>query len=81
MKRNRGITLITLVVTIIIMLILVGVALTFALGDNDIINKSKSAKIHSDVAQEKELLVQSAATAKGKSEYGDVVPALMILPL
>ena len=72
MKRNRGMTLITLVVTIIIMLILVGVALTFALGDNDIINKSKSAKIHSDVAQEKELLVQSAATAKGKSEYGNV---------
>ena len=72
MKRNRGITLITLVVTIIIMLILVGVALTFALGDNNIINKSKSAKIHSDVAQEKELLVQSAATAKGKSEYGNV---------
>ena len=43
MKGQKGITLVALVITIIVMLILVGVTVTIALGDNGIINKAKTA--------------------------------------
>lgn len=42
--NNKGITLITLVITIIIMLILAGVVITLALGNNGLIGKAKEAK-------------------------------------
>lgn len=42
--KNRGITLISLVITIIIMLILAGVVITLALGNNGLIGKAKEAK-------------------------------------
>lgn len=43
-KSNKGITLISLVITIIIMLILAGVVITLALGNNGLIGKAKEAK-------------------------------------
>lgn len=43
MERNKGITLIALVITIIILLILAGIALTLVIGDNGILNKTKIA--------------------------------------
>ena len=42
-KRNRGITLIALIITIIIMLILVGVVLTLSIGENGLFNTAKYA--------------------------------------
>ena len=55
-ELNKGITLIALIITIIIMLILAGVTLSMVLGDNGLINKSKQAvKVH-DVATIKEAL-------------------------
>lgn len=42
-KREHGITLVALVVTIIILLILAGVALTIALKDNGLFDYSKQA--------------------------------------
>lgn len=42
-KRNSGITLIALVITIIIMLILAGIVITLAIGNNEIINKAQIA--------------------------------------
>ena len=54
MKKDKGITLIALVVTIVIILILAGVTLNLALGDGGLISISKeSAKQYKD-AQEKE---------------------------
>jgi len=43
MKRegNKGITLIALVITIIVLLILAGVSIATLMGDNRVINKSK----------------------------------------
>lgn len=43
-KTNRGITLIALVITIIVLLILAGVAIATLTGDNRIINKSWKCK-------------------------------------
>ena len=44
-KKEKGITLVALVVTIIILLILAGVALTIALGDNGLFHYSRNAAI------------------------------------
>lgn len=46
--NERGITLITLVITIIIMLILAGIVITLALGNNGLIGKAKEAKEETD---------------------------------
>ena len=43
-KETKGITLIALVVTIVILLILAGVSLNLVLGNNGIINKAKEAR-------------------------------------
>jgi len=40
-KGNKGITLIALVITIIVLLILAGVSIAILMGDNRVINKSK----------------------------------------
>lgn len=52
MKKERGITLVALVVTIIVLIILAGVSIRLVLGDNGIITKAKLAKENSDKAQE-----------------------------
>jgi Tfp pilus assembly protein PilE len=48
MKKNnksaRGITLIALVVTIVVLLILAGITIMYTMGDNGIFNKAKTAK-------------------------------------
>lgn len=44
MKKENGITLIVLIITIILMLILVGIVLQLALGENGLISISKQAK-------------------------------------
>ena len=44
MKKEKGITLVTLVITIIILIILAGVSITTLVGDNGIITKAKQAR-------------------------------------
>ena len=44
LKNKKGITLVALVVTIVVLLILAGVSINLVLGDNGIINKAKEAK-------------------------------------
>jgi len=43
MKRNNAITLIALVITIVVLIILAGVAISLSLGENGIFNKAKFA--------------------------------------
>ena len=47
-KNARGITLIALVITIIVLLILAGVTINALSGENGIITKSKEAKIKTE---------------------------------
>ena len=47
LKEKRGITLVALVVTIVVLLILAGVSLNLVLGNNGIITKSQDAKVMS----------------------------------
>lgn len=44
MKINKGITLIALVITIVVLIILAGVAINLSLGENGIFNKAEQAK-------------------------------------
>ena len=58
MRKQRGITLIALVVTIIILIILSGVSINLVLGENGIITIAKRAKENTELAkveEEKEL--------------------------
>lgn len=44
LKGQKGITLVALVVTIIVLIILAGISISLILGDNGIITKAKEAK-------------------------------------
>lgn len=61
-KKEKGITLVALVVTIIILLILAGVAITMALGDNGLFQKSKEATNTWKGAEKNEVQVLNEAT-------------------
>ena len=55
MQRNtKGITLIALVVTVIVLIILAGVSISLVLGENGIINKAKKAKENTELAKTEE---------------------------
>lgn len=51
MKRNHGITLVALVITIIILIILAGVSINIVLGEDGIIAKAKQARKIQDIAR------------------------------
>ena len=53
-NKSRGITLIALVVTIIILLILAGISISMLTGQNGILNRAVEAKEKTQVANEKE---------------------------
>jgi hypothetical protein len=56
MKGTRGITLVALVITIVVLLILAGVAINFALADNGIIKKtSQATEAHKKAQLEEQL--------------------------
>lgn len=62
-RNNKGITLIALIVTIIVLLILAGVSIVMLLGDNGILNQASRAKEETKkvtAREEIELLVQEA---------------------
>ena len=54
MKINKGITLIALVITIVILLILAGISINLTLGDNGIITRTIRARDEKTIAEEKD---------------------------
>lgn len=56
MKKDRGITLIALVITIIVLIILAGVSINLVLGENGILVKAKQGKEEYAQASAKEKL-------------------------
>ena len=61
-KENEGITLISLVITIIVLLILAGITIATLTGDNGILTKTNEAKEQTEIGKEKEI-VKLATTA------------------
>ena len=63
-KKNKGITLMALVVTIIVLLILAGVAINLTIGDNGIITRAQNAKIVTAVTSFNEYMQMWYASKK-----------------
>lgn len=72
MKSKKGITLISLVVTIIILLILAGISIGMLSGDNSIIGQAGNAKTQTNIAEEKEILQIASLAAISKEKFGDL---------
>ena len=74
-KERRGVTLIALVITIIVLLILAGVTIAMLTGDNGIISKAMQAKNKTEEARKTEEagLKEIEDYINGKSEEAGVV--------
>ncbi len=72
MKRNEGITLIALVVTIVVLMILAGVSITMLMGDSGIIDQAKEAKRQTEYSGEEDLIQMAIVSAKSKGNYGEM---------
>lgn len=67
-NKNKGITLIALVITIIVLLILAGVTIATLTGDNGLLQKATIAKQENEKAREDELIRLAVLAAKTKAE-------------
>ena len=56
MKSNKGITLVALVITIIVLLILAGVSISLVVGDNGVLTQAKTSSDKTKISQFKEAL-------------------------
>lgn len=74
LKNNKGITLIALVVTIIVLLILAGVSIAMLTGNNGILAQSKTAKTDTEKAEavERINLALNAALAAAMENSANV---------
>ena len=81
-KNVKGITLIALVITIIVLLILAGVSIAMLTGENGILSQAQNAKDKTEIASEKEAVSLAYTTAyaknngEGKVTYGQMQDAL-----
>lgn len=81
MENKRGITLVSLVVTIIVLIILAGVSINLFLGDKGIITIAKKAKENTEFAKiqeetqlnelHKQLMAEGGASNEEKTENGE----------
>ena len=74
MKENKGITLVALVITIIVLLILAGVSISLVVGDNGVLNQAQSAKKETkraDVDTAMDLSLSSLSTNFMADEWKD----------
>ena len=72
MREKSGITLITLVVTIIILLILAGITIATITSDNGIIKNANKAKEQTEITEEKEIIEKATVQAMGNNKYGNI---------
>jgi len=70
MKRQSGITLVALVVTIVVLLILAGITIMYTMGDNSIFKKAQEAKNKTEEAIKNEQTYLENLANKLEEEYG-----------
>ena len=70
-KTEKGITLVVLVVTIVVLLILAGVSINLVLGNNGIIAKAKDAETKSAEASQNDLKGMNALTEEMNNALGE----------
>ena len=77
MKNNKGVTLVALVVTIIVLIILAGISINLVLGNNGIITIAKKTKENTELARVEEetqlnelyTQLESSGTGSGGTNY------------
>ena len=69
--KERGITLIALVVTIVVLLILAGISISMLTGENGVITQARKSKEETIIGDEKEgiSLAYSSCKADNMMEY------------
>lgn len=67
-KKENGITIIALIVTIVVLLILAGVSISLIIKRNGIISKAEVAKQETEIADEKEKINLSALAAQANNK-------------
>ena len=85
-RREQGITLVALVVTIVVLLILAGITIVYVFGDNGIFGQASQAKIQTEIAKVEEraqtiysekLLETASNTLNIKVETSQVIEQLI----
>ena len=79
MKREKGITLIALVVTIVVLLILAAVSISMLTGENGIINQAKKSKDATEQARVQELvdLAVGSLVARYQGDTSQITPQMV----
>ena len=72
LKEEKGITLIALVITIIVLLILAGVTIASLSGQNGILGKASKAKEQTEIGNEKDQIQIGAMAALANDLGGEV---------
>ena len=72
MKNNKGVTLIALIITIIVLLILAGIGITMVAGPNGILSRAQEAKTTTAEKAAKEKVDLSVSGAIARSNYGEL---------
>lgn len=70
LKENKGVTLVALVITIIVLLILAGVTLSMVMGDSGIFSKANKASTETTISSAKEA-VRLATLEAVTDQYTD----------
>lgn len=80
MKKERGITLIALVVTIVVLLILAGVSISMLTGENGIINQAKNSKDATEQARVQEIvdLAVGSLVSKYQGNTSQITPQMVV---
>ena len=68
MRSHKGITLIALVVTIVVLLILAGTSIAMLRGDNGIVTQAQKAKEQTTIAKEKESISLAKGAIRSRGE-------------
>ena len=68
-KKDKGITLIALVISLIVLLILASVTIAALSGNNGILTKAKEAKEKTEIVEEKEVVELATISAQMGEEY------------
>lgn len=71
-KKEKGITLIALTVTIIVLIILASITIAALTGDNSVIDQTEAAKEGAEISEEMKLIDISVIDAMEKDKFGEL---------
>ena len=80
LKLTKGITLIALVITIVVLLVMAGFSVSVMVGDNSVIDQAKNSKEEMEIAQWEEKINQAIIEAEGGNrdvELDDIIGELI----